>query len=241
MNLFVTDYDGTLYTNDIELKENIIMLNKLRKNNFKIIISTGRGYPSIKNQVDTYNIPYDYLSCADGSILYDKEGNVLESFYINQNIVKPFENFYKNLNFEEIQFSYPEGYSNILRDNDNRLLGINVCISTDNYTEDIVNNFKKLSKKYPNYNFLNYMHPNYSYLCIKPKGISKSATIKYLMNKNNVLVNNVYVIGDSSNDYQMIKDYNGACMNTSCQEVLNISKKKYKSVHNYIMDILKKI
>ena len=141
--------------------------------------------------------------------------------------------------FEEIQFSYPEGYSNILKEDNSKLLGINICISTINYTKEIVNDFLDMSKKYPDYNFLNYMHPNFSYLCIKPQGITKSSTINYLMNKFNVLFNDIYVIGDSYNDYEMIRDYKGVAMNTSCQEVLDIAKKTYKSVKDYINDILR--
>ena len=241
MKLFITDYDGTLYINDKQIKENITMLKKLKKNDFKIVISTGRSYPSIKNQVDIYNIPYDFLSCADGSIIYDNNGNIMSLYPMNEEIIKPYQKFYKNINYEEIQHVYPEGYSNILRDDNSKLLGINICISTINYTKELVNKFIKMSKKYPNYNFLNYAHPNYSYLCIKPKGITKSSSIKYLMDKYKILISDIYVIGDSYNDYEMIKDYYGVCMTTSCDEVLNISKKSYKSVRDYISDILKDI
>jgi len=240
MKLFITDYDGTLYNNDTELKENIIMIKKLQKMDFKIVISTGRSYPSIKNQVDIHNIPYDYLSCADGSVIYDNKGDMLAMFPMDNKIIKPFQEFYKDLNYEEIQHVYPEGYSNILKDDNSELLGINICMSTINYTEELVNKFIKMSKNYPEYNFLNYMHPNYSYLCIKPKGITKSSAINYLINKDNVLIKNTYVIGDSYNDYEMIRDYDGVCMKTSCNEVLKISKKSYKTVRDYIIDIIKK-
>lgn len=238
MKLFVTDYDETLYVDDEKIKENNKALKRLQKSDFIVVISTGRSYPSIKNQVDIHNISYDYLSCADGSILYDKDGNIIESFFLNNEIIKPFQEFYKNLNFEEIQFSYPEGYSNILKEDNSKLLGINVCISTLNYTKEIVDSFIDMSKDYPEYNFLNYMHPNFSYLCIKPKGISKSKTIRCLMDRYNIHLEDVYVIGDSYNDYEMIRDYSGVAMNTSCKEVLDIAKKNYKSVRDYINDIL---
>lgn len=238
MKLFVTDYDGTLYKDETSLKENIIKFKELQKQNIKIIISTGRSFPSIKNQVDLYHIPYDYLSCADGSILYDKDDNILIMFKMNDSIVKPFQTFYQNLNFEEIQFVYKEGYSNILNTN-NELLGINVCLSTENYNQRIVDDFLKLSNNYPNYNFLNYRHPNFSYLCIKPKGINKASTIDYLVNRFKIKNNNIYVIGDSYNDYEMIKKYNGVCMESSCDEILAICPKKYFKVANYIDAILK--
>lgn len=236
MKLFVTDYDGTLYKDDVSLKENISMLKKLQNNNIKIMISTGRSYPSIKNQVDINNIPYDYLSCADGSILYDHEGKILVMYNMDNTIVKPFQEFYQNLNYEEIQFVYKEGYSNILK-NENELLGINVCIKTENYNQDIVNRFLEMNKNFPTHNYLHYMHPNFSYLCIKPKDITKESTIDYLVDNDNF--KNIYVIGDSYNDYEMIKKYNGVCMESSCIDVLEICQKKYLNVSNYIEELLK--
>ena len=80
MKLFVTDYDGTLYTEESSMKKNISALKKLQKNEFLVIISTGRSYISIKNQIETYNIPYDYVTCADGSITYDKSGKIINIY-----------------------------------------------------------------------------------------------------------------------------------------------------------------
>ena len=237
MKLLVTDYDGTLFINELDLKNNINYLNMWKKLGNKIMISTGRSYPSIKNQVDIYNIPYDYLSCADGSIIYDKDGNILEMFIMDSKIIKDFQKFYNNLNYEEIQFVYPTGYSNKLI-NITNILGINICISTQNYTKEIVDSFILMSKDYPDYSFLNYMHPNFSYLCVKPNGINKSSTINYLKNNLGINDNNIYVIGDSDNDYEMIKNYGGVAMNTSCQSVLNIATRVYSSVSEYIEEII---
>ncbi len=238
MKLFVTDYDDTLYTNDISIKENIKKIKELKKKDFIIVIATGRSYPSIKNQILEKKIPYDYLSCADGSIIYDNQNKIIYSSTLNQEIVKPFEEFYKDLNYEEIQFSYPYGYSNTL-DNNEKLLGINVCISTRIYNNKIEKKFFKLKKKHKNYNFLAYTHPNYSYLCIKPKDISKSSSIDFLKNKLNIKKEDIYIIGDSSNDCEMLHDFNGVGMTNSCDEVLKIVKTTYEEVSDYINEILK--
>ena len=238
MKAFVTDYDGTLFTSDKEMKLTIKKLKKLKEKDFIIIIATGRSYPSIKNQVNTYNIPYDYLVCADGSIIYNKNDLMEKKYPMKSDIIKPFELFYQKLNYEEIQFVYPEGYSNILNNNKD-LLGINICLSTDNYNNEIVDKFITMSKKYPNYGFLNYSHPNFSYLCIKPKNISKSTAIKYVIKKNKILKDDTFVIGDSPNDYEMIMDFNGVCVNKSYPIILAIAKNKYKSVNNYLDEIIK--
>lgn len=238
MKLFVTDYDGTLYKDDESLEKNIEAFNKLHELGIKIMISTGRSFSSIKNQVTIYNIPYDFLSCADGSILYDNNDNIVAMNKIDKKIVKPFQDFYQDLEYEEIQFSYPRCYSNIINNDDDNLLGINVCMMTEKYTEDIVHKFLEMSKDYPEYNFLNYMHPNYSYLCIKPISIDKSSTITYLKNKYDIKEENIYVIGDSANDVEMIRDYHGCGMTSSRKEILKIVDKTYDNVYEYIEDII---
>jgi hypothetical protein len=83
------------------------------------------------------------------------------------------------------------------------------------------------------------MHPNFSFLCVKPKGISKSSGINYLKRKHKIKKEDIYTIGDSLNDYEMIKDYHGSCISSSFPEILSISKNIYQSVDDYIINILK--
>ena len=238
MKLFVTDYDGTLFVDEKQIKKTNKLLKKLKEQDYIIVIATGRSYPSIKNQTNTYNILYDYLCCADGSIIFDNNGNAIKKYCMDHAIIKPFKEYYQKLNYEEIQFSYPEGYSNLLNDN-GELLGINICINTQNYTKEIENSFIELSKHYPNYSFLNYKHPINSFLCVKPKGISKSSSIGYLRDILNITNDNIYVIGDSYNDYEMIRDYHGYAINSFCDEVKEVAKKLYPNIDEYIKELLK--
>lgn len=237
MKLFITDYDGTLFVDEESLKENIRMFKILQKSNTKIVIATGRSYPSIMNQLTLHNIPYDYIICADGSILYDNNGNILKIYELDESIIEPFKNFYKELNYEEMQFVYKEGYSNILT-SIKGLLGINICMDNEKYTNELRDKLLKMNDVYPEFSFFSYTHPELSFLCVKPKGITKATSIPYLMSENNVDIKDVFVIGDSYNDYEMIKEYQGVAMNTSYQEILDIAKMTYESVHDYINDIL---
>lgn len=237
MKLFVTDYDETLYTSDEEIRENIKKIKKLQENDFLFVIATGRSFPSIKNQTKLFKIPYDYLITSDGSIIYDKDDNIVKMFDIDKESVTLMKNFYNNLNFEEIQFSYKEGYQNVY-DEENTLLGINICMSNRIYDEKLEKNFLKLKRKYPKYNFLAYRHTNYSYLCIKPKNVNKSYAINYLKDLYDIKKKEVYVIGDSSNDTQMIHDFKGAAMTNAYPDVLKITKKRFKKVSDYIDSII---
>ena len=74
MKLLVSDFDDTFYTDDINVLKNIKELEKYKKNNL-FMLSSGRSFNSLKKMCLKYNIPYDYLSCCDGSILYDKNNN----------------------------------------------------------------------------------------------------------------------------------------------------------------------
>lgn len=238
MKLLVTDYDETLFQSEKGLKDNIKKIKKIRQNDFLFVVATGRSFPSIKNQMRLYNIPYDYLITSDGSIIYDCDNKIIKMFKINNHAIKIMEDFYNKLKYEEIQFSYQEGYQNILNP-EKDLLGINICVSNDYYDEKLENNFLKLKKKFPEYNFLAYKHTNYSYLCIKPSGIDKAYAVKYLHTLLDIKKEDVFVIGDSSNDIEMIREFDGAVMASSYPEVLKISQKRYDEVSNYINDIIK--
>ena len=74
------------------------MLKKLQKNDTKIVIATGRSYPSIMNQLSKYPIPYDYIIAADGSIIYDTNGNILKLYEMNEEIIEPFKKYYQEIN-----------------------------------------------------------------------------------------------------------------------------------------------
>ena len=58
MKLFVTDYDGTLFVNDKQMKSTVKKIKKLREHGFDVVIATGRSITSITNQTQIHNIPY---------------------------------------------------------------------------------------------------------------------------------------------------------------------------------------
>jgi len=237
MKLFVTDYDNTLYIDEESMKLNIQKLNELKKQDYIIVISTGRSIPSIKEKILEYNIPFDYINCADGSILYDNKFQLLKSFELKKEIINEIINFKNNISYEEMQVSYIDGYSNIL-DLSKEISGINIVIHNNNITDKTKTLFNNLKQKYPDYNYLVYNHIPYSYFCIKQKGVSKAKGITFLKEHLNIRDKDIYVIGDSENDIEMLKEYNGVCVDNSYDEVLKLCKKHYKNVSDYINELL---
>lgn len=86
MKLLVSDYDGTLNPNKNNtslLQLNIEAIHRFREQGNKFVLATGRYYESIKKQIDEYQIPYDYLSCYDGGVIYDEHDKVVHSTRLN--------------------------------------------------------------------------------------------------------------------------------------------------------------
>ena len=108
MKLFVTDYDGTLYINDTNFDINKSKLRELHNLGIIIVISTGRSYESIKKQIIEHNIYYDYIHCADGSIIYDKNDNLINFCEMEHEVVNEILSLSKKAKINEIQIIYPK-------------------------------------------------------------------------------------------------------------------------------------
>ena len=89
MKLLVTDYDGTMYYEKQDLKtlrENIEALKQFKKQNM-VVIATGRPFTSIKKEIDTYDIPYNYIISSNGACLFDQNDSPIYTQTIKQEIM----------------------------------------------------------------------------------------------------------------------------------------------------------
>lgn len=236
MKLFVTDYDGTLFTDEINLTINRKKLLELHQLGFIIVISTGRSFQSIKKQILKYDLYYDYLHCADGSIIYNKDDTLIKFYSMEHDIVKDVFILKDKINYEEIQISLPEYYQDTYREND-QISGINIVIKPQFMNHSFLNEFMDLKEKYPHYNFLIYDHGNYIYLCIKKEHVSKAMGVKFMQEYLKIPKQNVYVIGDSDNDLEMIKEFDGVGIKGNNLNINKYSKKTYHQVYEYIDEI----
>jgi HAD superfamily hydrolase (TIGR01484 family) len=236
MKLFVTDYDNTLYINDDEIKETIKDLKKLKKRDTIIMISTGRALPSIKREITRNNIPFDYVSCADGSIIYDHNFNLVKAYHMNKDIISELDYLKRDLNYEEIQISYLDGYSNLL-DLTKTITSLNFVIHIDNYDQNIINKINYLKEKYPEYNYVSYLHDFIYFVCIKKKNVSKAKSISYLSRKLKIKKKDIYVIGDADNDIEMIQEFHGVTLENGTDRIKAASSKIYNKISDYINEI----
>ena len=68
MKILVSDFDNTLF--NYNYKQNVKAINEFVDEGNIFVIATGRGYDSLKNDLDK-DLKYSYLICNDGAMLYD--------------------------------------------------------------------------------------------------------------------------------------------------------------------------
>ena len=231
MKLLVCDFDGTYFTNDKSIIKNNYYINKWINDGNLFMISSGRSYKSLKKMTDLYNIKYNYLSCCDGSILYDNKENIIIKYNLNNDILTYFLSLRKYVKIERIQYSYDDDYYPEKRKD--KLLGCNLVIKNKDITNNFLDKWNKLLLNNINYDFLTYPHDEITYFCLKNKGINKSTTVKYLETKLNIDYNDIIVFGDNENDFIMLSKYQSFYIGEVDNKIKNVCIKGYNNVYEY--------
>lgn len=83
MKLFASNYDGTLLYGEDVMKEDLEAIQEWRDAGNLFVIVTGRSKDSIENECKKHNIQADYIITNNGSMVFDAEGKVLNSVYLD--------------------------------------------------------------------------------------------------------------------------------------------------------------
>ncbi len=234
--ILASDYDGTLYTDDYNMRINIDYLKDFIKRGNFFVLSSGRSLESILGQVDKYNIPFTHLSCCDGSFLY-RGTTLISARTIDENAIKIFDPLVVQGKHKKMEYSYPERYSSVY--NPNKLIGsVALTIDEENIDKKFIKTFEKIKKKHPEYQFDVYNYQGEVYYLIRPHGVNKARPIAILQNDLGVLRHDVYTIGDNTNDRELIRDYNGYRIGDN-PDIVDVALEKYDAVHELINDINK--
>ncbi len=235
--IIFSDYDGTLYTDDTSIINNIKMIKKFQKKNNLFVIATGRSYYDFKEMLKKYKIPYDYLILNHGSIILDSNLNIIKSYSINKDIVKEIlslakenKRIYETVLFDALDKYVKEDTTDIIK----------IMLKTKFYeTATKLSNF--MNKNYKN-NVKSYIIKSKNHYLIEIIAIEtdKSKAIEEVLKRENIEKQNVYTIGDGSNDVEMIRDYSGYGMTKSEDIVYKTTNKLYDSVSDLIKDIIEK-
>lgn len=231
MKMLVSDYDDTFYLNDKDVKININLVNRFMIDNY-FVIATGRSYLDYQKKNKLYNIPSNYLIINHGATIL-KNDNIIFNVCIDNSI--------RNNILEDLKLEIAVDYFLCFKKEStfsldaNEITKIHVKYSTEEEAKKIND---KLLKKYGNKINTFFVCKNKS-IEIVSKSANKAEAIKFIAKLENIKEEDIYTIGDSYTDVQMIKEFNGFAMENSIEELKEISNKKYESVSDLIREILK--
>lgn len=230
--MLVSDYDQTFYVNDQDIEQNKKQVEKFRKAGNLFVIATGRSYLDFKKVKDKYHLSYDYCFINHGATILDAKDNILRNIPINNTIISKL-NQDLELEYSKSHF-YCTTFQNMDKYNKSDLTKINVYYQDKEFA---IQKAYSLNQKY-NTNIKAYYIGNTGVEIISNQ-TNKAKAIAFLIKQHEIPERNVYTIGDSYNDIEMIQTFNGYCMKQSVPELKKVSKAEYTSVSNLIKDLLK--
>lgn len=230
--ILASDYDGTFYLNEKNIKENVKEVKDFRKKGNIFMIATGNNYENFIKTVNKYHIEYDYLILDDGGMTIDNKNNVISANFIDSKVVKEISNI---VQAECGNVAIFNQWKEIEKGKKNKITKISTRIKDLKIAKRFA---KKLNNLYKDYiRAYTMIFKDMNIVEIISNKIDKKEAIEKISNIENVKNSNVYVIGDGYNDVNMIKHFNGYCMSNSVSELLKSCKNHVPSVSHLIENI----
>ena len=251
MKLFVSDYDMTIYIHE-KIDESVFdAIKKWRKKGNIFAIATGRNKFSIFEHIERYGLEFDYLIANNGALVFNNKKEMIFKDTIDDSISYEVINFLYN-NFEGTVEIANDEYIISVRSKDGKdilpfrvdkkinineihniknIIQINKMTgdskSTEKVADAVNNNFKSVIA-----------YPNIRTVDIVKNSVNKANGIKFIENiiKTNNIIDKILVTGDSNNDIEMIKKYDGYVQINAKENVKSITNKYF----NIISDIIYK-
>lgn len=229
MKVLGSDFDNTIFflNNPIQTKKNVDAINKFRQEGNIFCLITGRTFMETKDIVKELNLSFDYLVCADGAMIFNKELKCIKLKTLDQDIALK---AIKILQDNEYEPYIENGYeiTNTVVD------CIKISAEYCKDKEDAKRVVKILNDTLDVYAYASRIHINVN----NPQNHKRQAVIE-LSKIINVSLDDFYVIGDSINDYGMIEAYNSAVVKKYNKELEILHPKVCESVEEYIQELMK--
>ena len=210
--LLISDYDNTLYTDKETLLDNVKKIKKFREDGNIFVISTSRGYISIKKEIDEYNIPYDYVCVNNGAGILDNKGNLIYVNHMNLEDLEKIENQLEDLENVEITRYYLDDIKTEDRHekdiDDNKIKSLDGILGykIKGNIEKLQSLGEKFEKIVPNFELL---IKDDKKLFLNNPNNSKEKAVEELINLENLNNVKICTVGDDDVDFNMIKQYDG--------------------------------
>lgn len=248
IKLFVTDVDGTLFSDDGTICEkNIIAINKMINKGVNFAISSGRGMFFIDDILDILNLRKEHcysVLCNGSLIMKNIDETIIDKSNIDFSIVNKVFNTALKYNLSSFIFTPNTTYFHTLDEEEYNFINRHKRGSTILNTNDIGTikheDIVKIAIKSKDMNFLrkkeleilNGLDPSdieitYSsnkYMEVNSKNCNKGIALEKLCKLLNIDIKDTLSIGDSFNDIEMLKKAGiGICVKNSHSSIQNIA------------------
>lgn len=228
-SIFVTDYDGVIKRKGRvnEFRSNVELLQELTYYRYTLMLSSGRLFDSMFSEIQKHNIPFDYLSCANGNALFDNRFQTIWKTTFDPRLLKILKLYYKFILSITLQDEYGEpSFSNaveaVICIQENK--EVRRCIVDLLFASGSVDYCTDGEDKYKIHIF---------------KSSNKVDTIEIVRELLDVDAADVYAVGDGPNDLAMIRKYNGIIIGEAMQSQGTSNTQKYGAFKPLVYDIKK--
>ncbi len=231
--ILISDYDGTFYQSDIDIKKNIDKVTEFRALGNLFVLATGRSYVDLKQEIDKYKIPYDYLILNHGALLLSKDLEIIKIFTLDKVLVNSILEYANNKDIYDVILI--DAFKKRVDDTSNivklmlKLYSYDKALEVKKYIDKSYTNIKSYLVKDENHYLVEFISSK----------ASKSLMIEKILDKEKIVKKNVYTIGDGINDTDMIKKYNGYRVKNSCKELISVTDKVIDNVSDLISRLSK--
>lgn len=251
MRVAVSDYDGTLLSLGSVSVENIAAISAWRKSGNVFGIATGRDLSLVMHDINQWRIPFDFLVCMNGAILYDSELRVLQRKNIPDGLIKDILLHPAALVSMHYQLC-SDGMSKLfIRSAASWFRGISASFSEISFKDSLLqSNIQQISLAYETEaeyskcadalltDFKDKVSLNLNNYCIdiNSPGVNKLAGILELLAIKGWPSEGLLAIGDAENDLSMIRHFKGFSVFNAHTKVVSEAAAVYDSVGNMLID-----
>ena len=173
------------------------------------------------------NLPYSYLICGDGALIFDNLDFCLESIKLDRETVKRVVEILKENNYAPY---LEDGYN--ITNNPDDCIKVSAVYAKDKFDAERVVSI--ITKELDVYAYASRAHVN-----INNKLNDKKQALLRLAEIIKISPQDFYTIGDSVNDYEMLEYFNGAVVTNHNIVLDKLNLPKYNSVADYIEELSK--
>ena len=251
MKLFASDYDMTIYIHE-KIDDSVFdAIKKWREKGNIFAIATGRNKFSIFEHIDRYGLEFDYVVANNGALVFNSKREMIFEDTINDDIAYNVINFlYENFS-GTVEVANDNYIISIKSKDGNDILPFRVDKKISINDIKTINHIIQINKMTPDAkateevaNIINekfddvIAYGNIRTVDIVKNTVNKANGVSFVENlikKDNIL-EKVIVAGDSNNDIDMIKKYDGFAQINARENVKAITNKYF----NFISDIIYK-